>query len=229
MSKQHTNRATRRLLVALMTLPFALTGVLMQPTAFAQQSGARQIPAPPVIKGADDNRKLRARPERLTAPEKLKRLKRLPDVTASTRSKSAWKPVLRFTPRNSFSAPTNCWYFYQPAFFTPQFWDDDGVALFVNPATTAQMVMRFVGLQNQAYAIDITLGIPGTAGNVFAIGVVVDGVPAPQKSIRVGAGPYEHLLFELPPSQSGQYMVVVFCSQMATWWTFASLEVGLLQ
>ena len=221
MFNQHGNRATRIFRAASMTLAFALSGLLMQSTASAQPPSGPQIFVPPV---------LMVKPAQLSAPEKLKLLKSMPTVTPTSKSKTVWEPVLKLTPQHSYTSAAY-WYFSQPAVFTPHWWEDEGAAIYVTVATTPQMIMRFGGGQaNQAYAIDVTLGIGGNPGsNTFSVGYVVDGVAVDPQSITVGNGPYEHLLLELPPSKSGQYIVVVHCTQLTSWWYFSSLEVAMLQ
>jgi hypothetical protein len=243
MFKQYTNRATRMSLVVLMmTIQFALNGLLMPLSASAQQPAGQPehagqpILVPPAVRAADskvDSKKLRAmaNPARLSPPEKMKLLKS-PLIT----SKTVWKPLLRLTPRNSFVSNTlfeGYWYFNEVAFFTPHWWDDDGVALFVSPLENGtQMVLRFAGQPNKPYAVDVTLGIPGhPTTNQYKVVRVVDGVTGPAKTFTVGPNAIEHLLFDLAPSTSGEYIVTITSIQkdFNAYWYFISLELGIVE
>jgi hypothetical protein len=242
MFQQYTIHATRISLVVLMSLQFALSGLVMPPDASAQQHAGQPEHAgqplivPPVVKAADpkvDTNKLRemANPARLGPREKMTLLKS-PLIT----SKNVWKPLLRLTPRNSFVSNTlfeAYWYFNEVAFFTPHWWDDDGVALFVSPLENGtQMVLRFAGQPNKPYAVDVTLGIPGhPSTNQYKVVRVVDGVSGPAKTFTVGPNAIEHLLFDLEPAKSGEYIVTITSIQKEfnAYWYFISLEVGMVQ
>jgi hypothetical protein len=247
MFQQYTIHATRISLVVLMSLQFAVSGLVMPRDASAQQHAGQPEHAgqplfvPPAVKAVDskvDTRKLRAmaNPARLSPPEKMKLLKGTPTVSPLITSKSVWKPLLRLTPRNSFVSNTlfeGYWYFNQVAFFTPHWWDDEGVALFVSPLENGtQMVLRFAGQPNQAYAVDVTLGIPGQPStNRYKVVIVPDGRPDPPKEFKVGPNVIEHLLFDLAPSTSGEYIVTITSieKEFNAWWYFISLEAGMLQ
>jgi hypothetical protein len=233
------------LVVLMMTIQLALNALLMPPDASAQQPAGQPLFVPPAIRSVDNN-KLRAmaKPTPLSAPEKMKLLKSILSVDPRIKSTNEWKPFLRLTPRNSFvSTPGTFeayWYFNQVVFFTPHWWDDDGVALFVGPLENgSQMVLRFSGQPNQKYAVDVTLGI-GLAGeegtNTYRVVCVVDGTPLPAKKIEFKTAPrrHVHLLFDLAPSKSGEYMVTISMIPNTTnpgnsWWYFSSLEVGTVQ
>jgi len=246
MSKQYANRATRMSLVVLMmTIQLALNGLLMPPDASAQQPAGQQVFGPPAIRSVDNN-KLRAvaRPGPLSALEKMRLLKSMPSVAPRIKSTNVWKPFLRLTPRNSYvSKPGTVeayWYFNQVVYFTPRWWDDEGVALFVGSLENgSQMVLRFSGQPNRKYAVDVTLGI-GLAGDegtsTYRVVCVVDGTPLPAKKIELKTAPrrHEHLLFDLAPSKSGEYMVTISMIPNTTnpgnsWWYFSSLEVGIVE
>jgi hypothetical protein len=243
MFQQYTNRATRiSLVVFLMTIQFALNGLLMPPGASAQQHAGQPehagqpILVPPTLRAVEpkvDSNKVRAmaNPARLSPREKMKLLKS-PLIT----SKNVWKPLLRLTPRNSFVSNTlfeGYWYFNEVAFFTPHFWDDDGVALFVSPLENGtQMVLRFAGQPNKPYAVDVTLGIPGhPSTNRYKVVIVMDGVNGPPKEFKVGPNAIEHLLLDLAPSTSGEYIVTITSieKEFNAWWYFISLEVGIVE
>ena len=247
MFQQYTIHANRISLVVLMTLQFAVSGLVMPPDVSAQQHAwqpehaGQPLFVPPAVKAADskvDTRKLRAmaNPARLSPPEKMKLLKSMPTVSPLIKLKTVWKPLLRLTPRNSFVSNTlfeGYWYFNEVAFFTPHWWDDDGVALFVSPLENGdQMVLRFAGQPNQPYAVDVTLGIPGhPSTNRYKVVIVVDGVTGPAKTFTIGPEAIEHLLFDLAPSTSGEYIVTIssISKDFNAYWYFSSLEVGMLQ
>jgi hypothetical protein len=219
-----------------------LSALLMPLSASAQQHAGQPehagqpILVPAAVKAVDpkvDIRKLRAmaNPARLSPTEKMKLLKS-PLIT----SKNVWNPLLSLTPRNSFVSNTlfeAYWYFNEVAYFTPRWWEDDGVALFVSPLDSGtQMVLRFSGQANQPYAVDVTLGIPGhPSTNQYKVVRVVDGVTGPAKTFTVGPNAIEHLLLDLGPSKSGQYIVTITSIQekFNAWWYFISLEVGIVE
>jgi hypothetical protein len=213
----------------------------------SQQTAGQQVFVPPALRSVD-HKKLRAMAKtgQLSAPEKMRLLKSMPTASPLIKSTNVWKPVLRLTPRNSWvSTPAvkAYWYFNEVVFFTPQWWDDDGVALFSGPLENGtQMVLRFsrrADQPNQAYAVDVTLGI-GLAGdegtNTYRVVCVVDGTPLPAKKIELKTAPrrHDHLLFDLAPSKSGEYMVTISMIPNTTtdphsWWYFSSLEVGIVE
>ena len=248
MSKQYTNRATRiSLVVFLMTSQFALTGLLMPPDASAQQHAGQEVFVPPALRSVDRN-KLRAmaKTRPLSPPEKMRLLKSMPTASPLIKSTNVWNSVLRLTPRNSYvSKPGTVeayWYFSQVVYFTPRWWDDEGVALFVGSLEFgSQMVLRFSGQPDQKYAVDVTLGI-GLGGDdvtsTYRVVCVVDGTPLPAKNFEFKTAPrrHEHLLFDLAPSKSGEYMVTISMipnpntkADPPSWWYFSSLEVGTVQ
>lgn len=246
MFQQYTNRATRMsLVVFLMAIQFALNGVLMPPDASAQQHAGQEVFVPPAL-GSVDHKKLKAmaNPVRLSAPEKMRLLKSMPTASPLIKSPNVLKPFpLRLTPRNSFvSKPGTVeayWYFNEVVYFTPRWWDDEGVALFVGSLEFgSQMVLRFSGQAHQKYAVDVTLGI-GLAGDdvisTYRVVCVVDGTPLPAKNFEFKTAPrrHEHLLFDLAPSKSGEYMVTISMipnpktkADPHSWWYFLSLEVA---
>jgi hypothetical protein len=242
MFQQYTIHATRISFVVLMTLQFTVSCLVMPPDASAQQHSGQPEHAgqplfvPPALRAVDpkvdsDKARAMANPAQLSPREKMKLLKS-PLIT----SKNVWKPLLRLTPRNSFVSNTvfeGYWYFNQVAYFTPRWWDDDGVALFVSPLDSGtQMVLRFSGQPNQPYAVDVTLGIPGhPSTNQYKVVRVVDGVTGPAKTFTVGPNAIEHLLLDLGPSKSGQYIVTITSIQekFNAWWYFISLEVGIVE
>lgn len=246
MFQEYTNRATRiSLVVFLMTIQFTLNGLLMPPTASAQQPVGQQVFVPSELRSVDHNTlRTLAKATPLSAPEKLKLLKSMTFVGPSIKSTTVWKPVLRLTPRNSFvSNPGTLkayWHFNQVVFFTPQWWDDQGVALFAGSLENgSQMVLRFSGQPNQKYAVDVTLGI-GLAGDegtsTYRVVAVVDGktLPAKKFDFKIAPRRHEHLLFDLAPSKSGEYMVTISMipntnNNGNSWWYFSSLEVGTVQ
>ena len=245
MFQQYTNRATRiSLVVFLMTIQFDLNGLLMLPAASAQQPAGQQVFVPPAIRSVDSN-KLRAmaKPRPLSAPEKMKLLTSMPSVGPRIKSTNLWKPVLRLTPRNSFfSTPTlkAYWFFNEVVCFTPHLFDDDGVALFVKPAdgNGNQMELRFAGTPGKLYAVDVTLGIGGNTGtNTYRVRCDADGNKDSEKKFEFKTGPiakFEHLLFDLAPSTSGQYIVAISMISNTrdpsfSWWYFSSLEVGMVE
>jgi hypothetical protein len=243
MFQQYTVRATRISLVALMTLQFALSGLMMAPSAPAQQPAGQQVFVPPAIKAVDHNELgAMATHGQWSPQEKMSLLKSMPSVSPLISAPNVLQPFLRLTPRYSFvSKPGTVeayWSFNQVVYFTPRWWDDEGVALFEGPLEFgSQMVLRFSGQPNQKYAVDVTLGI-GLAGekgtNTYRVVCVVDGTPLPAKKFEFKTAPrrHEHLLFDLAPSTSGEYMVTISMipntkpDEPHSWWYFSSLEVN---
>ena len=231
MFQQYTVRVTRISLVALITLQFALSGLIMAPSATAQQPARQQVFVPPAIKSVANNK----------PAEEMRLLNSMPSLSPHIKSTNVVKPFLRLTPRTSFvSKPGTVeayWYFNQVVYFTPRWWDDEGVALFEGSLEGgSQMVFRFSGQPNQKYAVDVTLGI-GLGGDkgisTYRVVCVVDGTPLPAKKIELETAPrrHEHLLFDLAPSTSGEYMVTISMVPNTTndphyWWYFSSLEVA---
>jgi len=246
MFQQYTIHATRISLVVLMTLQFALSVLLMAPGASAQQHAGQEVFVPPALLRSVDRNKLRAMAKtgQLSPPEKMRLLKSMPTASPLIKSTNVWKPFLRLTPRNPYvSKPGTVeayWYFNQVVYFTPRWWDDEGVALFVGSLEFgSQMVLRFSGQPNQKYAVDVTLGI-GLGGDdiisTYRVVCVVDGTPLPAKKIDLKTAPrrHDHLLFDLAPSNSGEYMVTISMIPNTTnpgnsWWYFSSLEVGIVE
>ena len=220
-------KSTKKMIVALSQL--ALIGGFAISVS-AQRPDRKQIFVPPELRKID-SAKLQtvANPGRLSPLRKLSLLKAMPDVDPANKSKTNWTPLFRLTPRNPLAQP-GYWYFNQPAVYTPHWYDDEGVALFVSPApTSSQMVLLFAGQPNQAYAIDVTVWVNGST--TYKIGYAVDGTPATPKERKFNpAKPgFEHLVFDLPASTSGEYEIGISCTQMDAWWAFYSLEAGALQ
>jgi hypothetical protein len=196
----------------------------------AQRPDRKQIFVPPDVRRID-SAKLQtvAKLGQLSPARKLALLKTMPDINPGNASKTTWTPFFRLTPRSPFTQP-GYWYFSAPAVYTPHWYDDEGVALFVNASPNSnQMVLLFSGQPNQAYAIDVTMWVNDVAG--FRFGYAVDGTPVTPKERKFNpAKPeFQHLIFDLPASTSGEYEVAVTCIDMKAWWAFYSLEVGALQ
>ena len=220
-------KSTKKITVALTQLTL-IGGFAI--SAFAQRPDRRQVLVPAEARKLD-TAKLRTAPApgRLIPARKLAMLKTMSDVEPANKSKTNWTPFFRLTPQSPF-AQQGYWYFSAPAVYTPHWYDDEGVALFVSPApTSSQMVLLFSGQPNQAYAIDVTVWVNSTTS--YRIGYAVDGTPAAPKERKFDTAKpgFEHLVFDLPASTSGEYEIGISCTQMGSWWAFYSLEAGTLQ